>query len=309
MRSESLHRFRVNAVILILLLAGGDPAGAVLEQFSIDPVQSSVALGSASQVSLVFGFGGLIDRVDAPIESQLAIGGAGATLPDGTTGDGLRTNVEGTLLVDLTPMTIGVLARRTRIHLGGSGSWFPGPPSAPAANAPGELAVHFPMPAGPFDLSGRAALRGVEINLAFLANLTPAGEGRFTFPAGILQPTLQATVVDGVLDYATGLAGISGRVPLVLGTTLINNGVNQGTLEVQDNGGKRITVPIGTQISVGSDDFGLGVPLSVILPMSGQIVAVNEAFVPEPGVHLLQASVLLGLCGLAATRRRRGRPR
>ena len=288
----------------LVLVLGQSAARGAVQRFDVDPERSRLTLAPGTQASLFFGFGNLVvDRVDLPARSQEAIGGVGGPLPGGGSSDGLTASLSGSLLVDVSPSSFQVIARRSLVRVDASGSWLPGPPADPGSAAPGGLAADFPANDPDLAFDARGAARGLTFTLADLLpnELTPDGDGAFTFPIDFQH--LVPTSVGGSLDFESSLPGISGRVALLRGFQVVQT-TGQGTVVVQENGGREITIPIDTQATFTQDHWGLGLPVTVQLAFSGQIVAANRLFVPEPGLPLLRAAALLAV-GVLAHRQRR----
>jgi hypothetical protein len=295
----------ISGLALLVVL----PARAVSEIYTIDPVQSIVTVESSTQLRIdLFG---LVPTIDLPILSQEGAGGTGGTLPDGSSSDGLRAALTGQLLVDVqgdlsNPTSLQILSRRTSIRLEDSGTWLPGLPGAPSQAAPGGLALRFEEPS--FGLTGMAALRGFELTASHssVQSLGPLGDGLFSFSLGLF--SLNPVPVDGVLDFQTSLPGSSqaGRAALFpTSSASVSFDATEGQLLQQPAGGREITVPLTGSVFLAAQDFIAGIPWGLTLDLSGQLVATNAAFVPEPSPDWAFAAALLPLVWLE----RRGRLR
>ena len=133
------------------------PATAVAEviEFVIDPTRSHIEVAPGNEIFIPLGQ----PLISVTIPAVAPSSGTGAMLPDGTTSDGLVTSLEGSIVSDLDDAfaSIRIIGRRSSIRLGESGSWLPGPPSAPTTPTAGEIAVEFSD--ATTLLSGSAVLR------------------------------------------------------------------------------------------------------------------------------------------------------
>ncbi len=282
---------------LVLFAAALMPLRATGEviRFRIDASQSYLQIESGSQISvpLGIGFGTVVMALEAPTN------GSGHVLPGGVTSDGLRTSLGGHVLADVADTwdAIRVIRRRTSIELGNSGSWLPGVPANPGAAAFGELAIAY-ADAG-IAAGGSAVLRETTLSLGSDADvaLTPGPPTSYTFPAGCSVGDCPVfRLEDAMLDSDTSLGplpreGLRETEPLASppGTT--------GALLELPDGRYQLTVPIALTQTLSAERIGSGVPLSIDLVASGQIVAV-----PEPTRRAGWIAALLGL--LLVARRR-----
>jgi hypothetical protein len=302
-------------VCAAIVVSAPPTAHAVQEFYTIDSEASFVELDATSRVE--FQFFGVISGVSVPLLTQVGSGGTAGTLPDGSTSDGLRTALQGRLLIDVTPSgnrELEIINRRSSIELLDSGSWLPGLPGTEATAAPAALAARFPDPTLMFD--GQAAIRGGEFSIGhsgFGQSLTDQGGGTFTFPFGFGlsgSAPLAPFPVDGTWDYETSLVGavVSGGrgrlvsratdMPFILEST--------GTLVEEAGGGRQVTIPINGAVFIGEDSFEVGVPALLRLELRGQVVAQTPLFVPEPGAGM-SGLTMAGV--LALLKRRSGRRR
>ncbi len=282
---------------------GPAPGATAQEFFSVDPAQSFIEIDATSVATLEFM--GVVMAVDMPLESQVGAGGIA------TTSNGLRASLTGHILVDIPigggAATLEIVDRRSSVRLVDSGIWLPGLPGSPAIPAPGGLAANVESVA--YMLSISAAIRNAEFSLGhggLPEFLTDLGAGLFSFPIGY-DMTLPVEPVDGVLDIE-GMPAILGM--MTSGWTSLNLALSdaptlasmQGTLLEQPGGGRQITIPLGASLVLTDDTFAMGLPLSISLDLTGQIVATNATFVPEPSAVL---GCLAALGTLAALRLRR----
>lgn len=71
----------------------------------------------------------------------------------------------------------------------------------------------------------------------------------------------------------------------------------------EPGGGRQLTLPINVTVDLTDDTFAEGVPVSFSLVLSGQIVATNTLFVPEPATPLACLAALGTLAALCRMRR------
>ncbi len=292
------------AVTLGFRVAGRAAPGTTAQEFfTIDPAQSFVEIAGTSVLTVEFL--GVVMAVDLPLESQVGAGGTAGQ------SDGLSTQLAGHLLVDIPEGggadTLEIINRRSSVVLVDSGSWLPGLPESPEVSADGGLAAN--VETIPFALSMSAAIRGAEFSLGHSGVpelLTDLGDGLFSFSLGYMTNSLIAAPVNGVIDgedSGSGL-GITGRAALLLSEAdLPTVVVGEGMLLEQMSGGRQLTLPFEIDLVLTDDTFAAGLPLSLRLDLTGQIVATNALFVPEPSSMLSALAVLVALAALHRTRR------
>jgi len=314
-----LKRWTSLVTLPIAIVAALQIATAALanpEFYTIDPQQSFLQIDPSATVSLpIFP---LFPPVDMPLVTQVGRGGFGGTLPDGSSSDGLRTSLSGHLLVDVNnnATQISIVNRRTSARLGNSGQWLPGALGSETVAANGALAARFEAPSLAF--SGQVAIRGTPLltfgHLGAMRSLTAQGGGVSTFSYTASDAsTLAPRIGDGLFDYQTSLASLeaaAGRSsPFIVAAEPPFATTTTGELFQQPGGGRQVTLPIAFTLFLTDDSFLSGVPLSATLPLSGQIVATNRSFVPEPGAALEALVALVTLTALGALRRHRPRAR
>lgn len=301
MRSGWLgDRGRVPTVLAMALLAfaSGAPHAAAQQAsqhiFFIDPARSHVEIlpGDLEPFTpfsgLSFQLGPLFQSLKVPFAAPGAAGGTGATLPDGSTSDGLRAPLAGQLLVTIdrsaagVPEFLSVFRRRTVIEVGTSGAWLPGPPSDPTTPADGDVAVAFGDPAA--GLGGRGVLRDVILSLEGGEVLRAAGGSRFEF-----FPSMPARAENGILDFETSLPGLDGRVFLFRDQRAFNQSFENAVLEEVGGGVLELTIPLEFWVTVAPRLLGAGLPMSVDLLLGVHIVASTE----RPTEALVPAAVSL----------------
>jgi hypothetical protein len=281
------------AALFAFVIALASPAMAARTLFALDPAQSEIAIAADSE--LRFGF---LGGFDAGVAALTAIGTPGATLPSGTTSDGRRTSVSGTIFAEIEAATsIGFASRKTTLVAGSSGSFAPGLPATPAAPASANLAASFAVPL--LDVTGGAALRDTIFSIAapgFAASiaLTPAGTGKWTFAGPLTIVLVQAS-----LDHASSIAGGAGHG--TLGPANLTS-VSGGTLEDLGAGRQRLTLDVDARLGLPASPLAAPLPVtSIDLHLTGRLVAITA---PEPEAA---ARAVVALGALAALRRRRGK--
>lgn len=295
----------IGLVAGLALQGAPDEARATAVRFYVSPFESRVTLGGG----LLVDFGGAGSPVFVPFAAQVSGGGAGGTpLSGGPASDGLTTSVSGQLNPELnlaaSPSSIQL---RTRFELtpGTSGSWLPGSPADPAAPAPAQIGLSF-ADAG-LGLSGRAALRDAAFVLesgVLLMQQAPAGHYRFPVPLapGLPVPSVTWRLAAGVFDYETNLPGLSGRA--FLPELSVQASLDDATLDVLAGGLQRLVIPVDLTIAIAPDLLGIAVPVTLLLDLSGEVVAYDQAVVPEPASAGLLAAGLVALAARARSGRR-----
>jgi len=285
--------------------AGPAPGATAQEFFTVDSTQSFIQINNTSMATLEFM--GIVMAVDMPLQSQVGAGGTA------TTSDGLRTKLTGHLLVDIPvgggAAMLEILDRRSSVRLADSGIWLPGLPASPTTPAPGALAAN--LASGPYMLTISGAIRGAEFSLGsggIPKLLTDLGGGLFSFPIENAGLSMLAEPVNGVLDAEDAVATLgmmgSGRTSLGFAPADAPVLANvQGTLLEQPGGGRQITIPLDGSVLLTDDTFAMGLPVSLSLDLTGQIVATNALFVPEPTAALGWLAALGTLAALHRMRR------
>ncbi len=277
---------RAIAGAIAVSLAAAAPARALVENYFVAPGESHVELGAGSGFTIDLGGG---NTSFAPFTSQLGIvlGATGQVLPGIGASDGLQTSLGGQLRADVTATTIAIQRGGTAIVPAASGTWAPGIPATPDVLAAAPFGVAFASQLG---FTGTAAVRGTAFTLnALPVTLTPQTATSWRFDVYPL-----FSLLGGVVDFDTDLAGVSGR-GFLDPSQQIFPGVQSGFLEELGGGARRLTLPFDISFTVGSDDLG-NFPLEATLVLSGRIVAYNRA-VPEPSTAVLVAlgGITLGL--------------
>lgn len=305
---------RVLPVVVGLLALGAPrPVSAAEMRFALDPAQSSLAIASGSGFTLALGQRTLTANGANPIATgfgDVALDwtapseGSGASLPDGTTGNGLRTFVTGVVVADLAEdlSTIAFRRERSVLELGDSGAWRPGPPGGSAsAPGPAELAVEW-ADAGT-GVSGRLAVRRAVLSIdtaGATLPLTPAGGDTRTFAAGctagacpryrLEESRIDAELLPGSVTR-DGVRTTHAPMASAAGT--------QGTLAPEGDG-YRLTIPVAVTVPLVATDFFSALPASGEVVLTGQLVAV-----PEAGGALAGLAALAALVALSARARLR----
>lgn len=292
-------RLNAFALLLYLLVPTGARAAEVLTiqtQYSSLQVQS----GSGVWLDLLAPVG----SVFLPFVAQTGGGVGGST-------DGLRTSLTGRILaVDLLDQLqpfFQIGSANTLIEAIESGSWRPGVPGAPATPAAAALGVAFGS-LGSLAL-GEVALRDVSFTIDASHSADPLGNQRWAWPTppfiGPTGPAIGVSPSGGFADLDVGLVSDL-RTPLseTVKVPLVLSEEKRGTIERSSGGGLRLILPVQIDTDIPGTALHTALPVHVHLALSGQIVAQNPSFIPEPDAALAGAAAALALALVAARRRR-----
>jgi len=273
---------------VILGLAAARPAAAFFGKFAIDPVQSTIQIvpGSGSRLTLQVG---TATNLAVPLAAPTT--GTPGTLPDGSTSDGLRTSLGGNLFIDVsdTLSTLELIGRRAVVQLQTSGSWLPGPPTATATPTAGQLAIA--LSDAMTGLIGNVVIRQGVMSAGSGGVALPltagAAAGTFHFPAGCAVGACAKLRVEDAIADASSNQGFGSRLGVPRRAPVGNASGTVGTLQSLGGGQFKVTLPINVAVTLTNGDIGGGLPLSLDLALTGQIVAV-----PEPSAVALGAMAL-----------------
>lgn len=284
---------------LVLVSFGLASAAAAFPlTFVLNSAQSRISVAATS--SLSFGFPPPLGLSTAAIKTQAQAGGVlGGVLPDGSTSDGLRTALSGSIAAELEPGSIlGFDPLGTSVVPLPSGTWRPGLPGEPNVPASAQLAAEFR--AAVFGLVVSVAIRDAALTLGPGAGaLSALGAGSFEV-AGPFSIGLRSAL----LDYKANAAGVGGRVAM---HDVAESTPGDGRLDDLGGGAWRLTLPVSLTVLVPAAAFDDLLPVeSLSLSLDGQIVA--DAVVPEPAPALLLGAGLAALARLRRDAVRGGRP-
>lgn len=291
LRCSRLLRSALPLLVLPLLLAA-PAAEALLSTLTLDPTRSTLSFSGTA--SLDFGFPG--DPSVTPIQSQLdfptlvAAGAAGATIGDGSTSDGRRTSLTGSVEIDQTGDVLQILGAELTPDI--SGSWVPefglfasnaqlaGAFVDPTYGIGAELAIRF----------GELELVGAVLKTSVLANSIQIGA----------DSVASARFTQGGIDYRTvgtfGEAFGTPPIPQAFSVTSLAG----GALVETSPGQGELTLPLTASLVLAPEVFPVGLPLTVQLDFSGELVATGAISpIPEPTSAALLA---LGLIALSCRR-------
>ena len=79
--------------------------------------------------------------------------------------------------------------------------------------------------------------------------------------------------------------------------------IGQATLLEQPGGGRMLTLPIDITVVLTEDPIAAGLPVSISLDLTGQVIATNALFVPEPAPAMAWLAALGTLAALRRLRR------
>lgn len=294
--------WRVSKVALAPLLAVclASPAGATRMLLSVWAPESWIEIGASSQVSIE-----LTELHNMPLVSQVGIrpGVGAAVLPDGSVSNGLRTNLTGTVFLDVTGDQLQFLSERTLLEPIESGLWLPGALEDWETPAGAQAGVAFSDV--DLGLEGNAALRQSFLTIRMpnhTLTLTDEGGGVQSFTLTPAKPVTYRFAT-GHLDWDLGLTGASASKGIP--EALMYDPDGTGALEDLGGGQKRLTLPFDFDLVLTQATVGGPIPTQVTLHLAGELVAYAIP-IPEPGTGLLLGSGIAIMAWARGHRRRSG---
>ena len=271
------------------------PASATMSTFTIDPTRSIASL--AGSVTIDFGFEG--GPSVAPIQSQLdfpALGASGAVIGDGSTSDGLRSSLTGTIDINQTGALLEIVGSDFSPDI--SGLFTPG---SFLQAAPEDAEYGGAFFAADVGLGGEMAIRFSALELVATVLETSVNGDRLDFGIGSIG---DIGFTSGVVMFRTDLGGFFGAGERALATGPGVTSLEGGHLIETSPGQGELMLPFAIAFSLDEAELGLGLPMTMDLQIQGTLVATGAIDpIPEPGPALLLG---LGLGLLSARNARRG---